>query len=74
MPDNQRLATITRIVYEDSFGAHNGGADWGRTVERAVADQTTFAATIVWRSVQTARKIVALAATESPATRGRKSQ
>lgn len=60
MSNNHRIETIARIVYEDSFGAHNGGADWDRTVERAVADQTTFAATIVWRTVQTARKIVAL--------------
>lgn len=60
MPDNQRIETIARIVYEDSFGAHNGGADWDRTVERALADNSTFAAVIVWRSVQTARKIVTL--------------
>lgn len=60
MSDNHRIATIARLVYEDSFGAHNGGADWNRTVERAIADQTTFAAMIVSRTAQTARKIVAL--------------
>lgn len=60
MSDNNRIKQVARIIYEDSFGAHNGGADWDRTVERAVADNTTFAAAIVWRTVQTARKIVAL--------------
>lgn len=56
--DAARIERVASIIYADSFGAHNGGVDWDRTVERALADRSTFAAIIVSRTISTARSII----------------
>lgn len=66
-PDQIQL--VAQIVYGWSFGAHNGGLDWDREVERSLSG-SGYSRVIVERCFGTARAVLAALAGETDPTLG----